>query len=80
MKHITVILVLLSTIVLAGCNHIYKPTFMKNRETEYLTAKSIPPFKAPPGISTSAFHNAYPVSDRQYGIPPGKLDLTPPNL
>lgn len=73
------LLLLLLPISLTGCTYIPKSSVFANRENAYLAAKSIPPLKIPPGLSSSAFHNYYPVSDRDY---PGykNVNIIPPGL
>jgi uncharacterized lipoprotein len=71
---------LLLPLMLVGCSYITTPSVIKNRDKHYLTARSIPPLKIPPGISSSAFENAYPVSDRYYPENAKYVSLTPPGL
>ncbi len=78
MKIMTRTLLLLLALPLAGCSG-YGSTVTSN-DNAYLTAHSIPPLRTPPGVSSSAFHNEYPVSDRQYPSKALKVSLTPPGL
>lgn len=80
MKLIIRALILLLPIALGSCSHFSKSTFSQNRDKTYLSAKSIPPFKIPPGISSAAFHSKYPVSDRQYPSFVEDVSITPPGL
>jgi len=76
----TLVLSLLIPSVLAGCSFFSKSTFTQNRDKSYLAAKSIPPLKVPPGVATSAFHSAYPVSDKQYPVSVEDVSVIPPGL
>lgn len=80
MKVVARLLVLLLPITLVGCGYISKSSITQNRDKSYLTAKSIPPLKTPPGIASSAFHSAYPVSDRQYPVSAEDVSIIPPGL
>jgi uncharacterized lipoprotein len=80
MKSATRMLVLFLTIFLAGCSYISRPSVIQNRDKAYLSAKSIPPLKIPPGIASSSFHNAYPVSDHQYPVSAEDVRIVPPGL
>jgi len=62
-----------------GCSYIPRPSYQA-RDTAYLTAKSIPPLRMPPGSDSRAFHSAYPVSDKNYSTAEKNIDLTPPGL
>lgn len=71
-------IILILTIFLVGCSHFKKSAIFASRDTSYLQAKSIPPLKIPPGVSSSAFQNRYPTPDREYPtseyvspVPPG---------
>jgi uncharacterized lipoprotein len=79
MTFATRFLIVLLPLALAGCSYI-TPSSFKNRDREYLSARSIPPLKIPPGISSSAFHNSYPVSSRQYPRAVEDVSLLPPGL
>ena len=79
MKLRAFICLLLST-SLAACSYITTPAFIKNHDKQYLSARSIPPLRTPPGISGDAFHNDYPVSDRTYPNNAKNIDLVPPGL
>lgn len=74
-----VILILLSFAML-GCKHIKKPSFIQNRDTHYLTAKSVPPMRIPPGLSSDQFENYYPIADRNYPPQNKSVSITPPDL
>lgn len=53
---------------------------IQNRDKEYLNAKSVPPLRIPPGLSSSSIQSHYPVSERNYPESMMKVDLTPPEL
>lgn len=68
----------LSIIALTGC-YLSRPSF-KNRDREYLSARSVAPLSVPPGISSSSFRASYPVSSRQYPQVVEDVSLMPPGL
>lgn len=68
-------LLLSAAIVLVGCSSL-----SQRRENAYLAARSIPPLKIPPGLTSDQFHNLYPVSNRQYPAPARQVGLVPPGL
>lgn len=72
-------LILLCPLLLLGCSYVSTPSF-KNRDKEYMNARSIPPLRMPPGISSSSFHTIYPVSSRQYPQSVEDVSLMPPGL
>lgn len=67
-------------VALMGCSHFTTPAAIQSRDTSYLTAKSIPPVRIPPGISTNEFHNYYPVADRNGFDSSKKVSIVPPGL
>ncbi|VVC76307.1 Outer membrane protein assembly factor BamC [Aquicella siphonis] len=67
-------------LALTGCSYFSKSSISQNRDKTYLSAKSIPPLKIPPGIASSAFQSAYPVSDRQYPLSAEDISVVPPGL
>lgn len=69
-------LILLLVIFLGGCSYVSFNTQSK----QYLSAKSIPPLKMPPGTSSNAFHSYYPVSSKQYPLSVEDVSLVPPGL
>ncbi len=81
MRNIKIIMILISVLFISSCSYIYGNNgVIINRDTDYLKARSIPPLKIPPGLSSSTIHAEYPVPERHY---PGSLtrpDLTPPYL
>lgn len=71
---------LFMSMVFSSCAHFPKPSFIANRDTHYLTAKSIPPLRIPPGLSSNAFQNYYPIPDRDYPEYAKNVNLLPPGL
>ena len=67
-------------VLIISCTHIPRPSFIENRNTHYLTAKNSPPLRIPPGLSSSAFDNYYPVSDRAYPESLKNVSIVPPGL
>ncbi|MCW5582777.1 MAG: hypothetical protein KIT56_02640, partial [Gammaproteobacteria bacterium] len=65
---------------LISCSYVSKSSFIQNRNKTYLSARSIPPLKIPPGITSGAFQNAFPVSDRQYPESAKDVNIIPPGL
>jgi uncharacterized lipoprotein len=80
MNSVLRLLILVLPITLAGCSYLTKSSFSQNRDRSYLAARSIPPLKIPPGIAGSAFHSAYPVSDRQFPVSAEDVSIVPPGL
>ncbi len=80
MKYVLRTSIILLVIALTGCSYFHRPSYIQSRDKAYLAAHSIPPLKIPPGMASSEFHNAYPVSDREYSTSPKTVDLTPPGL
>ena len=79
MKKITCSVVLLLTLPLAGCSY-FNSAGIQSRDQAYLEARSIPPLRTPPGVSTNSFENEYPVSDRTYSNKSLKISPVPPGL
>jgi uncharacterized lipoprotein len=69
----------LAAFSLAGCSYFSKSP-IQSRDTAYISARSIPPLKIPPGVSSSSFHTEYPVSDRFYSNGDLKVSTVPPGL
>jgi outer membrane protein assembly factor BamC len=68
-------------ITLSSCAHVYGDKgIIKDRETDYLKAESIPPMKIPPNFSSSSIHENYPVSSQTYPGRQKNVNLTPPEL
>lgn len=78
MKITTRHFLLLLALPLAGCSYLGSTTSAS--DSAYMSARSIPPLRTPPGVSSSAFHNEYPVSDRTYPPKALKVSVTPPGL
>lgn len=72
--------VVLLLMAVTSCSYIAKSSMTQNRDKSYLAARSIPPLKIPPGIASSSFHSAYPVSDRQYSTAAEDVSIVPPGL
>lgn len=72
--------ILILPITLVGCSYFTKSSISQNRDRSYLSAKSIPPLKLPPGIAGTSFHSAYPVSDRPYPVATEDVSIVPPGL
>lgn len=74
------ILIILFALVLSSCSRIYGDRgLIPNRDTDYLRARSVAPLKIPPGFTSEAIQNEYPVSEKTYPGNP-KPDLIPPGL
>ena len=61
---------------LTGCGS----GIMQNHDKRYLEAKSIPPVRIPPGVSSIPFHSQYPAP---YVVPSDQakeVSLVPPGL
>ena len=70
-------LLILCAALLSSC---VKPSFIQNRNKEYLTAKSIPPLKIPPGVASDHFESYYPVPDRTYANKTKTVSIVPTGL
>jgi uncharacterized lipoprotein len=77
---IQILLLLISSLFVTGCSSFSKPNFIQKRSKMYLSARSIPPLKIPPGISSTAFHQTYPVSDQHYPESAMDISLVPSGL
>lgn len=71
---------LLFALPLAGCSYFSSASTMQAQDKNYLSARSAPPLKIPPGISSSTFENEYPVSDKSFPLSELRIDPTPPGL
>ncbi len=80
MKIIIHAAMLMLALPLAGCSYFNSDTHLHGQDSNYMAARSIPPLKIPPGVSSSAFHNEYPVSDRAYPPSSLKVNTVPPGL
>lgn len=81
MNKIKIFSILFLSIFISSCSYIYgEKGVITNRDTDYLKAKSIPPIKIPPGLSSSTMESQYSVSEKQYPENLKKPDLTPPEL
>lgn len=66
--------------MLTSCSWISDNRYIANRDTDYLSAKSIPPLKIPPGMSSSTITAHYPVSEKYYLDHAKEVSLIPPEL
>jgi uncharacterized lipoprotein len=73
-------IVITSLTTLVSCTYFPRPEVLNSRDRVYLSAKSIPPLKIPPGTDSRAFNNAFPVSNKVYPEAQKNVDLTPPGL
>ena len=64
---------------IAGCS-ASSSSIVQNRDKHYLTAKSVPPLRIPPNVTTTAFHTDYPVAYRTYTDAQKEVSLVPPGL
>lgn len=81
MLNIKKLFILILVVSLTGCSYIYGDQgVIRNRSTIYTKAKSIPPLKIPPGLSSSTMEDHYPVSDANYPTSTIPINLTPPEL
>jgi uncharacterized lipoprotein len=62
-----------------SCSYIPGTSIFQKREKDYLNARSIPPLKIPPGLSSDTIQNYYPVTYRERP-PQGDVNITPPGL
>ena len=77
MHLLTRLFVLTLIIFMVGCS---PSSIMQNRDKRYLSARSTPPLRIPPGVSTIAFHEEYPVPNRSYSDAQKEVSLVPPGL
>lgn len=76
-----ILILLISTTLLTGCTYIYGDKgVIRNRDKEYLKAKSIPPLAIPPGLSSSTMQAQFPVSNTEYPEKAKELNLNPPGI
>ncbi|MFZ2315205.1 MAG: hypothetical protein WAW86_06065 [Gammaproteobacteria bacterium] len=80
MKVVTRLVSLLLPAALMSCSYITPPKVIQSRDDQYLTARSVAPLKAPPGISSDAFHNNYPIPDHVYPEASKRVSIVPPGL
>jgi uncharacterized lipoprotein len=74
------LILLCVALALSSCSYISRPSFLKNRDKQYLKATSIQPLRIPPGIASSTFQNYYPVSMRYYTQEMKDVSIVPPGL
>lgn len=81
LRKITKITTISVLFTLTSCTYIYGDKgVIKNRDTDYMKAQSVPPLIIPPGLSSSTIQEHYPVSYRDYPGSRDKVNLTPPEL
>lgn len=78
MKFIVRLLIISIAVSLTACASRSEP--FTGRDKQYLSANSVQPLRIPPGISTSSFHNEYPVSEHYYPEKVKEVSLVPPGL
>ena len=72
--------VLLLLLPLSGCSYFSNASVTNAQDKNYLSARSVPPLRIPPGVSTTSLETDYPVSDKSFPVSELKVDLTPPGL
>ena len=78
---IKILLVSLLVLNITACSHIYgEQGLLKNRQYEYMKARSIPPMRVPPGYSSEQIQANYPISTESYSLEAARIDLSPPGL
>jgi uncharacterized lipoprotein len=70
----------ISLFLLTGCSYIPGSSYIQNRDKQYLNAKSIPPLRVPPGLSSQAIQNHYPISSRNDLEKNKEVSQLPPGL
>ena len=71
-------LIVLLTLALIGCSSV--SSSVQSNDQRYLAAQRIPPLRIPPGISSSAFEDDYPIAARNYPGQREKVNIVPPGL
>lgn len=79
------VVIFLLSLTLPGCSFFSGPNgIFKNRDTDYLQAKSVAPLRIPPGIATAKIQAHYPAPQMTYvgNARPdsNKVSLIPPEL
>lgn len=74
------ILVLLIPVLMTSCAYLPSSAHISSRDKAYLSARSIPPLRIPPGVASSALVNSHPVSDRAYPLSQEDISVVPPGL
>jgi len=81
MRNIKKLCIVGFSIMITSCSYISSHnTLIKDNDSNYLKATSIPPLKIPPGLSSSTFQDHFPVSDRNYPASGEKASIAPPGL
>ena len=81
MKCFTRSLIIATTVAtLTGCSYFKTPPIIQGRDKQYLAAHSIAPMKVPPGLSSSALRNDYPVPSGNYPDSEKAVSIIPPGI
>lgn len=80
MKFVLSLVMLCWAFSLTGCAWITSTAFPKDKEKPQLHARSVPPLKIPPGLSSDQFHAKYPIADTQYALNSADASVLPPGL
>ena len=78
-KYVRLLITLFVILNVTSCSYFTKSS-TQSQDNDYLTARSVPPLRIPPGVSSRAFETYYPVSDRQYPASSKTISLIPPGL
>lgn len=78
MNQLVKLIIIGAAVTLTACASRSEP--FTGRDKQYLAATSIQPLRVPPGISSTAFHSEYPVSDHYYPEKIKEVTLIPPGL
>jgi uncharacterized lipoprotein len=77
MRRIVHFFLLAGCVFLTGCG---ASSIMQNRDKQYLSARSVPPLRIPPGVSAAPFQAQYPVPSRTYPLAEKEVSIVPPGL
>ena len=81
LRIVRIVCIALPALYIAGCSSLYGDQgIIRNRDTEYLKAKTIAPLQIPEGYSGTSLQENYPVPVRHYSEEQKRVDLTPPEL
>lgn len=80
MKLVKLAIIGATAMIAASCSYFDATGTEYVRDKNYTQAKSIAPLRIPQGVSSSAFHNKYPVSDKHYTKAQMNVNLVPPGL
>lgn len=79
MKLVKILLMVNLTMLLCSCSYFSEPSF-GDQSKKYLDARSIPPLKIPPGLSSDAFQSKYPASNYYNYKAAAAVTTVPPGL